>query len=609
MQKIKKKGLIKKIGISIYNTFELNNILKIFEPDIIQFPYNVFNQEFNNKSLLKSLKKRGILLQARSIFLQGALLKNIYLKNKYFKLWDYHFDIWFKYLKEKKVSAEEFCINFALSNELIDNFVIGVNSISQLKKNINFIKSLNKKKSKYNNQEIKNLAINDQYLIDPRLWSKNIIKNKNYTKWNKAKKFIPAGGMFLSKKPEQFLPGGWPPFYNKAKGCYIWDSNNKKYLDFSLMGVGTNILGYSNDKINNKVKEALFKSNVSTLNSDADLKLSKKIIELHDWSTHCLFARTGAEANAVAVRLARAYTGKDEIAVCGYHGWHDWYLSANLHNNKSLDKMHLSGLSTIGIPKKLRGLTHPFYYNDFNSLKKLLNNNKNIGTIFMEVERNQSPKNKFLNKVKKIAEKNNIILIFDECTSGFRETFGGLHKKYKVNPDIAVFGKSLGNGIPIAAILLRNNIFSKGKESFISSTFWSDNLGPVSALATLEEMQRKKSWLKIKKIGIKIKKFWVKMSKKYRVDIEISGLDAMPIFRFKSLKHEYYKTYITQEFLKRNILSTNTVYCSTSHEEYLHIYFKNFEKIFKKIKSFEEGLPIIKYLNHPLPNSSFARLN
>ena len=416
--------------------------------------------------------------------------------------------------------------------------------------------------------------------------------------------------MLLSKKPEQFLPGGWPAFYNKASGCEIWTTDNKKYIDFSLMGVGTNILGYANKKINKKVIQATKNSNVSTLNSSDSNKLAKILVENHQWSKHCLFARTGAEANSIALRIARAKSGKDGVAICGYHGWHDWYLSSNLIKKNNLNKIHLSGLSTVGIPKKLKGLTYPFNYNDIQSFKKLILKSKNIGTVFMEVRRNIEPKNNFLNEIKKICLKNKIVLIFDECTSGFRENFGGLHKRYNVDPDIAVFGKSLGNGIPITSVLMKDGYFESAKSSFISSTFWSENLGPVAAVETLNEMKKLKSWKIISRIGKDIKNFWTKMSKKYRIKIEITGIDSMPSFKFLSLNHEYYKNFITQEFLKKKILSSNVIYCCINHKKFLNKYFFEFEKIFKKIKQFENGeKSILSEIKYPLPNSSFQRLN
>lgn len=601
LQILKKNKIIRNIGISVYTVKETKNILKIFTPDVIQFPINVFNQEFLQNNFLLDLKKKKIKLIARSVFLQGLLTKKKLPKKLFF--FKDKFQSWKNFLKKNKFNPGEICLKFVLNIKEIDNIILGFDNLDDLKKNIKIIK-----KFKSFRINLKHFYNQEETFIDPRFWKKQL-NNKNYTDWNNFKKYVSSGSMLLSKKPTQYLPLAWPVFYKKAKGCIIWDKYNKKYIDFSLMGVGTNILGYSDATINKKNKKILDYSNVTTLNSEYDLLLSRKLISLHPWASKALFARTGAEANSIALRLSRALSKKDGVAVCGYHGWHDWYLSTNLNNKQNLDKIHLSGLSTIGIPKKLEGLTHPFRYNDLASLKKILNNNQNIGTIFMEVQRNEKPKKNYLNEVRKLANKKNIVLIFDECSSGFRETFGGLHKKYKVYPDIAVFGKSIANGIPLTAVIGTDKIMSYSNKSFISSTFWTDNLGPASALTTLKRMEKIKSWKKITEIGRKIKQEWKKIAKSNQLSIIVSGLDAMPSFKFKSLKNHYYKNFITQEMLKKNILATNTIYCCIQHKEYLKTYFKELNKIFKKIKEFENGKNIVKYLDNPLSNEGFSRLN
>ena len=342
------------------------------------------------------------------------------------------------------------------------------------------------------------------------MWSnlKNDEFQSNYKEYKYNKTKVLFGGMLLSKRVDQFIPGKWPNFFNSAHGCKI-KNKRKTYLDFSLMGVGTNILGYSNKKINNKVKKVLDKSNVSTINSDYHLRLSKKLIELNNWSSKCFFAKTGGEANSIALRISRCYNNRSKVAVCGYHGWKDWYLSANLRKKSNLDHILLSGLQTLGIPLEYKNLVYPFFYNDIGSLKKIIRKEKSIGTIFMEVQRNIPPKKKFLENIRKIADQNNIVLIFDECSSGFRENFGGIYKKHSVIPDMVVYGKAIANGYPLTAILGKEKIMKAAQNSFISSTFWTDNLGAVAALETLEEMKKTKSWLKIKFIGKKIKKILV----------------------------------------------------------------------------------------------------
>ena len=326
--------------------------------------------------------------------------------------------------------------------------------------------------------------------------------------------------------------------------------SGKKYSDLSSMGVGTNILGYANDKIDREVIKSIKLSNLSSLNSFEEVLLAEKLIELHPWAEMVKFARTGAEANSIAIRLARAYSNKNEIAICGYHGWHDWYLSASISDEKNFQKFD-GKCWQFRSAFKYKKYTHTFQYNDYRSFKNLIDKNKNIGVVIMEVMRNFEPKDNFLHKIKNFCEKNNIVLIFDECTSGFRETNGGLHLKYKINPDLAMFGKSLGNGFAINAVIGKKDIMNFAKKTFISSTFWTERSGSTAGLKTLEVMNSQKSWEIITKKGKFIKKNWKKIAKKNQLKIEIFGLDAIPKFTLPYKNWLAYKTYITQIFLKK----------------------------------------------------------
>ena len=427
--------------------------------------------------------------------------------------------------------------------------------------------------------------------------------------WKKAKKLIPGGNMFLSKRPELYLPTKWPTYYKKAKGCYIWDLNNKKYIDFSMMGIGTNILGYSNKKVDSSVIKKVLSGSMSTLNSVDEIELAEKLVKMHPWSSSAKFARTGGEANAIAVRISRAFTKKENVAVCGYHGWHDWYQAANFNSKYKLDKHLIEGLKLDGVSKNLKNTVYSFNYNNFYQLERLIRN-KNIGTVIMEVKRNEHPKNNFLEKVRDITKKNKIVLIFDECSSGFRESYGGLHKVFKINPDLCMFGKALGNGYAINAVIGRDEIMKFAKKSFISSTFWSEGIGPVAALKTLQIMKEKKTWKYISSFGSKIKKLWRNLSIKYELDMHIQGLDALPSFYINSKNFLKYKTFLTQEMMKNNFLCSNIVYVCTEHNlSTLKQYNKILEKIFYEIKMCEDGKDINKLLKYPVCETNFRRLN
>ncbi len=418
-----------------------------------------------------------------------------------------------------------------------------------------------------------------------------LIKGKGQKLWIEAKKVIPGGSMLFSKRQETFLPDLWPTYFSKSKGCYLWDLDDKKYLDFSLMGVGTNILGYANSKIDSKVKSVVKKGNLTTLNCPEEVELSKKLIKMHPWSSMSKFTRSGGEANAVSIRIARTFSKKNKILACGYHGWHDWYLSSkkkNLNFNNHLPSFIKDG----GIPDELKNSVFIFRYNDFEGFKRLyFKNKKEIGIVKMEVSRNELPKDNFLKKIRKFCDKHSLVLIFDECTSGFRETYGGLHLKYNVNPDIAIFGKALGNGYAVNAIIGKRNIMASADDTFISSTFWTERIGSTAALATLKEMKRIHSWKIICKKGIMIKKNWKKIFKKYNFRVQIYGLDSMPTFKFIDIDRDnLYRTFITKEMLQKNILATNSVYLSISHSDILiKKYLDNFEKIIAKLSFFAKN--------------------
>ena len=360
-----------------------------------------------------------------------------------------------------------------------------------------------------------------------------------------AKTIIPGGTTLFSKRSELHLPDKWPAYFIKAKDINVWDLKRDKYLDM-FCAVGTSILGYSNEKINKSVIENIRKGNMTTLNCPEEVYLSKKIIEHHPWASMAKFTRGGGEANALAIRIARSYTKKKNVAFCGYHGWHDWYLSANINSKKNLDQHLMSGLNYDGIPENLKNTSFPFPYNNFEYLSKLINKKK-IGIIKMEVMRNIKPQNNFLQKVRNICNKKKIILIFDECTSGYRQNMGGIHLKFKVNPDMAIFGKSLGSGHAINAIIGKRDIMRKAENTFISSTFWGERIGYTAALSSIKEFKRLNAFKKIEMNGKMIKNFWSDLSKKYNVSIKVMGTNAIPSFEFIK-NHPINKTFLTRSF-------------------------------------------------------------
>ena len=425
--------------------------------------------------------------------------------------------------------------------------------------------------------------------------------------WFKANKIIPGGNTLLSKRPQLWLPKKWPTHFLKAKDINVFDEKNNKYTD-CVFAVGTNVLGYCNKNIDNYVKKAIDKGVMSSLNCKEEVEFAEEMLKANKWAGMVKFARGGGEANSIAVRIARCNTKNTNIAFCGYHGWHDWYVSSNLTSKKSLDGHLIEGINVKGTPNSFVNTSFPFKYNDLEGLKKLISNKK-IGVIIMEVKRYIEPKNDFLIKVRDLCDKKNIILIFDECTTGFRENYGGLHQNYKVYPDIAMYGKAIGNGYAINAIVGKKELMLNSKDSFISSTFWGERVGFAAGIATLREMKKTNSWKIIKSQGQEIINKWKKIAHQNKIKIRILGIPSIPTMVFET-NNLVYKTLIAQEFLKHKILASNIFYVSTKHtSRKLSNYFDKLNDIFSIINKVQRGDDIKKYLKSEIVESHFSRLN
>jgi glutamate-1-semialdehyde aminotransferase len=346
------------------------------------------------------------------------------------------------------------------------------------------------------------------------------------------------------------------------------------------------------------------------LSCPEEVYLAERLIELNPWADMVRFARTGGEANSIAIRIARAASGKDNVAICGYHGWHDWYLSANHNGGDDLSGHLIPGLSPKGVPKNLKNTVFPFHYNNFEELLEIVEHN-NIGVIKMEVLRNFGPEDNFLQKVRDLATSKNIVLVFDECSSGFRETFGGIFQKFGVEPDVAMFGKTLGNGYALTAVVGKKSVMEAAQTSFISSTFWTERIGPTAALATLKVMERVKSWEIITKTGAKMQQGWKDLANSHGLDITVSGISAMTTYGFNNEHAAHYKTFITQEMLKKGYLASTHFYASTAHtDEHLKSYFEALDGVYATIAKCEsEELNINDLLEGPVCHGGFKRLN
>ncbi len=425
--------------------------------------------------------------------------------------------------------------------------------------------------------------------------------------YNRAKRIIPGGTMAVSKRSEIFLPEKWPAYFSRAKGCRIWDLDGREFIDISFMGMGTSTLGYGHPEVDSAVQETVRNGNMTTLNCPEEVHLAQRLLELHPWADMARFTRSGGEANSVAIRIARAATGKDNVAVCGHHGWHDWYLSAYLGEEIHKHNQGFPRLSSAGVPSVLKGTVLPFRYNDFEQLEQLVSENQ-IGVIMMGFTSPVAPEEGYLRAVRQLATDHDIVLVFDERDSGFRGAFGGLHLKYNVMPDVLVLGKALGNGYAINAILGRGEVMHAAQSTFLSSTFWTERIGPVAALKTLEVMEKIKSWETISETGKKIGCRWKKLGDKYEIPLSIKGSPAMSGFSIPTKNREKYRTLITQEMHKYGILATTSVYVCIEHtDEVLGEYFERLESVFSLMAECESGRDIDKLLEGPICHSDFGR--
>ena len=425
-----------------------------------------------------------------------------------------------------------------------------------------------------------------------------------------AKEIIPGGTQLLSKRPEMLLPDYWPSYYSKAKGCEIWDLDGNKYYDMSYMGLGANTLGYAFDEVDEIAINAIHNGGMCTLNAPEEVLLADKLLELHPWAGSVRYAKTGGESMSLAVRTARAYTEKDVVLFCGYHGWHDWYLAANITDPKALDDQHLAGLEPLGVPKGLYGSCRPFHYNNIEEFRTLAEKYRGkIGAVIMEPIRNDFPNPDFMSVIRSVCTEEKAVLIFDEITAGFRLCAGGSHLYLGYEPDIAVFAKGMTNGYPLAAVIGRKDIMEASQGTFISSTFFTERIAFAATLKAIEVYEREKVWEKQIQYGQLVKKGWQSSAEKHGISISVGGIDPLAHFAF-SVEPLASKTFFTQEMLKRGFLASNACYTSLAHsDEIINNYIANTDNVFDMLADiYKSGKKVENYLNGPVCHAGFERL-
>ena len=436
-------------------------------------------------------------------------------------------------------------------------------------------------------------------------------EDKVQERYRQAKEKIPGGTQLLSKRPEMFAPGQWPAYFREARGCEIWDTDGRHYYDFSTHGIGACLLGFRDPAVTRAVQRRIALGSYCTLNPPEEVELAEKLCELHPWAEQVRFGRSGGEMMSVAVRIGRAATDRSVVAVCGYHGWHDWYLAANLGEEDSLRGHLLPGLDPLGVPRELRGTTVTFAFNDRQAFKDILDKHgPRLAAVVMEPCRHRDPDPGFLEFVRDGAHQAGAVLIFDEITIGWRLIFGGAHLRFGVNPDMAVFAKALGNGHPMAAVIGTRAVMDAAQRSFISSTYWTEGVGPTAALATLRRMKETDVPAHCRRIGNKIQDVWRGLAQRHGVPI--SAEECYPVLPRFTIRHEQaqaVKTLFVQAMLRRGFLATTVVHVTLSHtERIVDLYEAAVDEAFAEIAKALAAGDVTQQLKGPLAHEGFRRL-
>jgi glutamate-1-semialdehyde 2,1-aminomutase len=428
--------------------------------------------------------------------------------------------------------------------------------------------------------------------------------------YQRARRRIPGGTQLLSKRPEMFAPEQWPGYYSKAKGVETWDMDGNKYIDMSLCGIGASVLGFADPDVDAAVKTVIDNGSMCTLNAPEEVELADLLCELHPWAEMVRYARCGGEAMAVAVRIARAYTRRDKVAFCGYHGWHDWYLAANLAHGDMLDGHLLPGLEPAGVPRGLTGTALPFRYNHLEELKVIVDANKDeLAAIVMEPIRDHDPEPGFLESVRELASNIGAVMIFDEVTAAFRMNCGGIHLLHDVDPDIAVFAKAISNGYPMGVIMGVGHVMQAAQSSFISSTYWTERIGPTAALTTIRKYRHYNVSQHLIETGKRIQMGWKLAAERAGLDVHVSGIPPLSHISFAYENAQAIGTLFTQLMLERGFLASKGFYASYAHQdEHVQSYLDATSEVFMLLVEAIKTGRVEKHLNGPVAHTGFRRL-
>lgn len=422
----------------------------------------------------------------------------------------------------------------------------------------------------------------------PRYMYKNkekISLEKSLEHYKRACKVIPLGSHTYSKSSMQWSLGAVPQYLESAKGCEIVDVDGNKYIDYG-MALGPFILGYGDEDVNNAIKTQLDKGTMFTLSSKIEAEAAEKVIEAVPCAEMVRFGKNGSDVTSTAVKLARAYTGKEKIIICGYHGWQDWYIASTERS--------------AGIPKAYTDLVLSTKYNDFEYLEKLIEENKDeIAGMIMEPVGAVKPENNYLQKVREITEKHGIVLIFDELFTGFRWSIGGAQKYFDVTPDLACFGKAIANGMPVSCVCGKKELMDQMDKVFFSGTYLAETMSLAAIIKNLEKLESEKVHAHIEKWGqYLIDGFREKVKKNNLEDIiSIIGYPFKSVINFttneKHTSNEL-KTYFQQECAQRGVLFIGYHLISLAHKkEHIDFTLEVYDEIMQNLKeNLDKGIAV-----------------
>ncbi|MGK9369308.1 aminotransferase class III-fold pyridoxal phosphate-dependent enzyme [Melioribacter sp. Ez-97] len=390
--------------------------------------------------------------------------------------------------------------------------------------------------------------------------------------YNRALGLIPSVTQTLAKGPTQWINGAAPKYLVKGKGSHVWDADGNEYIDY-LMGVGPLSLGYAYPRVDEAIKKQLEDGITFSMMHPLEVEVAEMIRDVIPNAESVRYSKTGADVTSAAVRLARAYTGKNKILCCGYHGWHDWYVSVTARN--------------FGIPEEVQKLTFTFDYNNIDSLKNSIDDD--TAAVILEPVVFQEPKDNFLHKVAEICKEKGIVLIFDEMWTGFRMALGGAQEYFGITPDLATYSKAVANGMPIAILTGKKEIMKLAEDDiFFYTTFGGEALSLAAAKATIEEMKDKNVIPFLDKQGRKIKDGYNEIASKLGLDsTKAVGYNwrSMATFDPKGGDPLLQKSFVQQEMIKRGVLWQGFHNISFSHTD---------EDIDYTLQALEESLALLK---------------